>query len=567
MSNKMGVDFNGPQPIPIVSEVTETECSASICNQAGQLLFYTDSKNIYHANGTIMFGGNDIAGIGNASLTTSQGALIVPDPGNPSRYYVFTLARQLYLNVVDMSLNNGNGAVVLNHPQRGMICNDTLAEKMIAIKGCEKNIWVICHGNTRTEFLSFEVTVNKVDTVPVVSTVGFSAPGAYFQGEMKADPEGKRIIACKMIRSDGTELYNFDHVSGTVYNAVIIDTVGTYGAAFSPDGSKLYLCDWNTYKFLQYDLNNNYAKTELGNAQGTTKVRLAVDGKIYFVAEEGSFTNIGFGFLGRINNPNAVGTACQFQAIVPTLTFPNSNSTGLRLCLPNEVVVIGSEHGGGLYNRLMLDTSFCANEPLVDFALEASPGFSNYQWENGATGTGRNVTASGTYWVSYMTQCGRRTDTFKVNANALPPIQFEYNAPILSVTNSYHTYQWYKDGQLLVGETNATLSATDTGWYSLIVTNVAGCADSAFYRLSGATAINVIEDAVHVSVYPNPVQDILYINANVPLQLCLTDIQGRLMATTSSSQIDMRRLVAGLYILNIRQAKTGQLVAVRKIVK
>lgn len=569
MSNRVGVNFNTTPPSPISSEIYNSECSAAVCNDMGVLQFYTQGTRVWTATSTLMPNGNNINGIPEQTSSITQGSLIVPVPNSSSRYYLFTLAQDLYVNVVDMSLNNGNGDVDLTFPLRGSILADSLGEKMIAIRGCNNNVWVIVRRYWENKFLAFEITANGINTTPVASTGGHSMPQSYYQGEMKASPDGTKIMLCNTSNSGGLELFKFDHASGMVYQPVIIDSAAnTYGGAFSPDGTKFYSSIVNLQKMVQYDLNNNYERTILGESAGTLQVKLAVNGKIYFLSAVNFGGGPGSSYLGRINQPNNAGTACLFQDSVTNLAFANAGASNLFVSLPNEVVTVAPvSEGSGLTNRLMLDTGFCVSGTFPAITLNAFPVFTGYVWDNGATGPSRTVSQAGTYWVNYNTACGRRTDTFKINAHSLPDLQIQYNAPVLSANNTYSSYQWYKNGQVINGAVNASYTTTDTGWYSLTVTDSNGCSDSAYYQVKAPTGIGKYGQRSDIMVFPNPVKDVLYVQADVPLKLRLINAAGFILTEEQANKLSVTQYASGIYFLQIRDAKTGRLLKVHKFIK
>ncbi|RQO31713.1 hypothetical protein DBR32_07140 [Taibaiella sp. KBW10] len=572
MSKHAGLDFNGTQPVPMSSQITETECTAAVSDSFGSLRFYTDGSNIWNRFHNIMPNGLNINNTGIGNYTTTQGALIVPDPGNVNRYYVFTLKRYLYVNVVDMSLNNGLGDVVTTYPLKGIICHDTLGEKMVAIRGCNNNVWVVIRADRKPEFYSFQVKTTGLDTIPVISTAGYLPSIAYYQGQMAASSDGTKIVTCSTNDPSSLELFKFDHTSGIIYQSEVLDSnARSYGVAFSPDGNKIYYADMSdSGNFIQYDLIDR-VRTVLGKAQSITQVKLGVNGKVYFISEIGSFMGVpsDTSYLGCINKPNVFGLGCQFESRVPSLFFPNSGTTGLQLNLPNEVVMAkpaGSVEPA-LANRIILDTLFCAAEPFAAFNLHAYPVFTNYMWDNGTTGTSRPVTHGGTYWVRYNTICGPRTDTFKVRTNNIPNLQLQYNAPVLSTLGTYNSYQWYKGGQIIAAATGPSLTVSSTGWYSLKVGGGNGCSDSAAYYVGSVTSIEDTKNAARIDIFPNPVQDLVKVQADRPITLRLIDAKGRIITIEKGNSLSLGSYASGLYFIQVIEAKSGRILKVQQVTK
>jgi hypothetical protein len=85
-----GISFNrvkqGTIPYALNnSAMLTSEACASICDANGNLLFYTNGQTIYNRNHTVMVNGDGL----NGHTSAFQGALIVPQPGSDSLFYVF----------------------------------------------------------------------------------------------------------------------------------------------------------------------------------------------------------------------------------------------------------------------------------------------------------------------------------------------------------------------------------------------------------------------------------------------------------------------------------------------
>ncbi len=575
MSRQAGLYFNGSQPVPQSSAVGLTECSAAVSDASGNLLFYTDGSNVWDRTGAMMPNGADINGPGTNTYTTTQGALIVPFPEHPNLYYVFSLYSYLYLNVVDMSLNNGRGDIVTGHPLRGIIWNGVLGEKMIPIRGCDANIWVVTRSNVRPEFLAFEINANGINTTPVISgNMGVLPASNYFQGEMKASPDGSKIVTVNTIQESAVELFKFDITSGQVYHQEVIDSPrSAYGVAFSPDGSKIYISDiQNRGQLIQYDLHNNNNRTVIGSTHGVTKFKLAQDDKIYFRSVMGALGLPDYDFLGCINQPDQPGVACMFEEAVPSLGYLVTLNTGLGMSLPAEIVTAGHTGGQdtGPNGRLIFDTLICAVEaaPRLSLALNAYSQFSNYRWDDGTSGITRMVDAGGTYWVRYDTRCGSRTDTFRVNVHIMPAVEILYDNGLLTSVNTYDNYQWYRSGQPIAGATAATFRPADTGWYSLVAIEHNGCtASGSFHVTDNGTGIGTLPQGTAISIYPNPARDYIHISSDVPVTAVLLSADGRMISETENNIFPVAMLSDGIYFIRVSAKDGGTLLGVYKFVR
>jgi len=72
------------------------------------------------------------------------------------------------------------------------------------------------------------------------------------------------------------------------------------------------------------------------------------------------------------------------------------------------------------------------------------------------------------------------------------------------------------------------------------------------------TSVNRLEVNTEITVFPNPVQDILTVKSEEPIErIELCDLSGKILITTSQLSLDCKHLSSGLYILSI-YFKTGE---------
>src|SRR5574337_1264567 len=111
------LDFSSGNPIPTFSRCNSVEASASISDSSGHLIFYAsgDENNspwltsVFNKNQDTLQNGTGLIG----STSSTNGLIIIPFPASNSKYYIFsTDGLSLYTNIIDMSLNNGSGAVI-----------------------------------------------------------------------------------------------------------------------------------------------------------------------------------------------------------------------------------------------------------------------------------------------------------------------------------------------------------------------------------------------------------------------------------------------------------------------
>lgn len=311
--NNAGIDFNSNPPTFRSGSVNNSlDNTSAISDSAGNLLCYTDGQNIYTANGTIMNNGAPLMGSSNGG----QCALIVPRP-NSTLYYVFTVDQYNNNNgcrysIVDMNLNNGNGAVV----SANNLLFTPSTEKLEAVYNCNGNYyWIITHLWGSNQFFTFKLDANGLIAMPVISQIGSVHANAFnnAMGQMTLSPDKQRL-ACAIYDDGLIELFDFDINTGVLSNAITLTGfIHPWGISFSPNSQFLYYTSWYTTSINQIDVSLSNAaailnsKVNIGTVSGPGTqgyyagyMQLAPDGKIYVASFDDNF-------LGVISNPNAQG--------------------------------------------------------------------------------------------------------------------------------------------------------------------------------------------------------------------------------------------------------------------
>ncbi|MBT8187441.1 MAG: T9SS type B sorting domain-containing protein [Croceitalea sp.] len=243
-----GLDFNTGRPRPLLDgQINTIEGCEAFSDGNGNLLFYTEGKTVWNKEHKVMPNGTDLKG----SFSTSQAALVVPNPLNKNIFYVFTpddaLAENFNItngfnySVIDMSKDNGLGDVT----EKNFELLPQTSEKVSAVKNAKENYyWVVTHfGN---KFYSYKVDGSGVDATPTISTTGpMITDFANIRGNMKLSPDGTKLAIAHTIVKPGYAssfyLFDFDIDTGVVSNARMVnDKRLYYGVEFSSNSSKLY---------------------------------------------------------------------------------------------------------------------------------------------------------------------------------------------------------------------------------------------------------------------------------------------------------------------------------------
>jgi gliding motility-associated-like protein len=357
-----GIDFNTGSAAAIDDgQLITGEGCATISDEFGNLLFYTDGSLVYDAAHIIMPNGTGLKG--NSSSTSS--AIIVPLPGSLNLYYVFTVdtddlvyrnTEGLHYSIVDMSLNSGTGDIdVLN---KNINLLPITSEKLTAISNATGDgFWII--SQFQDLFYSFELTASGLSTSPVISQVApfvelITAPVtnvdvAAMRGYIKVNARGNRLVAAHFSNNTTAEfagitdvltarsaayanggelyLYDFDNATGIVSNPQPLltrqDGGSIYGVEFSGNGQFLYaevdymnssttqIFELIRGEIIQYDItaSNIVSSAIVIHQDNITPFRgalqLGLDNKIYHSRYQQNALSV-------INNPDDAGTNANY---------------------------------------------------------------------------------------------------------------------------------------------------------------------------------------------------------------------------------------------------------------
>ncbi len=354
--------------------------NASISDDDGNLLFYTNGCAVANAQHEIMENGEGInpgsvhedqCNLVGRGYSVTQSAIVLPYPDQDSVYAILHqrivrvldvpnnnfLIDGLYTTIVDMTMNNGLGAVIeKNEP----IYIDTLdAGLLTSVKHSNGEDWWMLlsdHFSNRIYKIlfsedGFELTGFQDIDAAVLTPQGNSAGQAIFS------PDGTKYA--RYSAADELRLYNFDRTTGELSNFQFIevppDTIGNPplgigGVAFSSSGRFLYLTNWDTV--FQLDMEAEDIQSSL---QVVAKwdgyfvldlpylpanfwlMQLAPDCRIYITMANN--TNI----LHVIHEPDKAGAACNVQQHIELPAwnagtmpnFPNYRLDVAPICNPD----------------------------------------------------------------------------------------------------------------------------------------------------------------------------------------------------------------------------------------
>jgi hypothetical protein len=319
--------------------------NASISDENGNLLFYTNGMYVADCTHTIMPHGDSINygyfynSMNNTGLGyfLNQGSIILPSPDDEKEffiihskivpdvnYYAYQRVEGLYYTTINMLLNNGLGDVYEGQKNVPIIL-DTLDYGYIS---------AVRHGNGRDWWIIVRELSQNCFYRVLLSPAGFTNYGLQCignsdkhptpQGQVLFSQDGSVFVRCSdtsFPTPTVVEIYSFDRCSGEFSNYKSFSIANTsmwVGLALSPSSQFLYYSN-QSYVY-QYDLwaDSVFATEQIIGIYDTfvsqfnmpvtyNQQLLGPDGIIYI---EGGATN----YFSTISNPDSPGTLCNFQA-------------------------------------------------------------------------------------------------------------------------------------------------------------------------------------------------------------------------------------------------------------
>ena len=254
--DRAGLNFNNNPPTALTnSQMTTHEGCATVSDSIGHLLFYTDGRQVWNSNHTVMPNGSGL--MGHESSTHS--AIVIPKPGSNTIYYIFTADAAenngiggYRFSELDMTLNGGLGNITAN---KNILLYAPSSEKLTAASHNNGiDIWVITKELNNHTYRSYKVTCNGVDINPVISTVAPISGNTlgYRTGYFKVSPDGTKIVNARNLEG-GWDLLKFNNTTGIISDRILIERpiaqINMYGAEFSPDSKLVYLNGSFTYQY------------------------------------------------------------------------------------------------------------------------------------------------------------------------------------------------------------------------------------------------------------------------------------------------------------------------------
>lgn len=489
----IGLDFTSGSPVLVSGgppSITQ-EGTAMMSDPQGNLLFYSNGEIVWDGNNNVMPNGSGMLG----NQSSFQAAAVVPHPGNPDRYFLFTNDHQispLYYSEIDMTLNGGLGDVVAG--TKNTLLSNHVNESLTTTRHCNGiDYWVIYPDTSSGTFNCHLVDANGVDPTPVQSVVPFNLYTTYLSLNSTNDQIGFGACHFNPVTLATSPCWaaicDFDASTGIISNPrtyEIDSSVLQYGASFSPDGSKFYISGINmgsslTNNVLQLDLslqdstliqNNIYYFNPAGQIEGGG-IQLGPDGRIYHATEIFSATHIGI-----IENPNSAGAACSYnpngipvppntlQAGMPNILKPRVSGADISIsgspsiCLPDDSVTYSISLGCSITDSDSIEWQHTGPNTVLGISSDASEIYLDFQ-----------TTGTDSLFVTVYTLCGIGHDTLVIQSSYGEQTDLGPNIVLcagdqitLNPGTGFDSYQWSDNST----GPDLTVSTAGTYWVQCV---------------------------------------------------------------------------------------------------
>lgn len=566
-----GLDFNcdPPRAVSGIPHDVEEGC-ATISDSNGNILFFTDADSVWDRTLNAMPNGFGIGGrCTYHPNSATQAALILPKPGSTTLYYIFTvdcIEDTLYngfrYSIVDMSLNNGKGDVTV----KNQLLFYPSTEKIASVKHFNNtDYWIVAHEYGTNNFYSYRLTSSGL-SAPIISSTGqvhlyspvapnpsCAIPEQIARGYLKFSPDGSKLVSLecpddypngwpplgKPLYALHPEIFAFDNNTGTVQSSYVIDhpdSLVYYGASFSPDGSRLYLSGaWFGSYIHQYNLLAG-SQTAIVNSRtilfndttashNVAAMQLATNGKLYVAV------GYAYQWLDVINNPNALGTSCNFQQA----------AISLYVCPSNKYSRYGMPNFCESYFQTITPSNPCPDFINADFTFSDTCFNSSTQFNDVSTIFPETITV----WKWGFNDPSSGAANYSNMQN--PTHQFTY-------TGAYNV-------QLIVMTDTGVVCKTDT---IIKTVNIQIC--------TGINEINGVP--FYATVFPNPFNQKFNLQIQpknqMTIHITVYDVTGKIIETfekeiSKTTSINFgEHLTNGIYLLQIR---SDNLIINKKLIK
>lgn len=502
-------------------EFYQIEGSAVANDSTGNMLLYTSGEKIWNRYNLLMENGDSLMG----SITSTTSALVIPKPGNPDLFYMFTSGQggYPYLNDADtvkhgiryslVSQCKGSGLGEIVNGEKNVLLYKPAIEGMAAtLHANGTDVWVATHEIDSDEFVVYKITEEGISTPLRISTGFVHTSEINFYntiGQMKFSPDGKWLAKVAMW-TGVIEIFPFDNETGTIGPTYVWQWIyRPYGFEFSPDGKKYYVGGNEERELYQFDMKywngadawiNRYTPFRAYPFKHNPLMGCNIF-QLQLAPDLSLFTNA----LVRIENPNDEGATLRVDS---TLMYIASNP----IHNPNSYLVgLPSFISSYFDHSPKIEYSYTCFGDSVSFRLLYADSVASVAWDFGDAGSMQNQSSkkfprhqynqTGNYMVTArltMLDGSIRLKERKVIMKdfivELGPGQIVCDEPYFELDASQGEvvcYTWQD------GSHEPKFLASETGWHWVDVRN-SGCTkrDSVYLVFETTPEVDLGEDQI-----------------------------------------------------------------------
>jgi hypothetical protein len=407
-------------------------------------------------------------------------------------------------------------------------------------------LWARKEGGSGFEYgrsIVADVSGNIYITGPFNSTFSYGATTLTNAGSLdifvsKHDPSGNNLWVKSIGGADADETYD-----------IALDAAGNTYITGQFQSNNMLVGSTTLANAGGYDVL--VAKYDpAGNAEWAKSTGGAADDRCYGISVDGSGSSYIAGFFGSTNI--GFGSTLLNNAGGSDFFAARLGSCSIAPVQPGLITGVGTP----------------CESSTETYSVGSVSGAVTYSWTLPAGWLGTSTTNSitttvgtlgGNITVEAVNACGvspLRTLAI-TSVLSLPSPTITQSGNTLSVTTSFSSYQWYLNGTAISGATSQSHIASQNGNYHVVVTGSNNCSGQ-------SNTLGIILDVTEVnlktglSLYPNPVQTMLYLNHDKAVGMInVYNSLGRkvheVYIEQNHAEINLAHLPAGAYVLRTEE--------------
>jgi gliding motility-associated-like protein len=563
--DSLAMNFNGLTPqISTNSGMFARMSPVSVSDKQGNLLFYAKATELFDASHQVMQ--NGILDVQSKFYVPQFGihTLAVKKPCSNTEYFFFYYEKEnnpihfdLKVALIDMSLNNGLGAVVYKDSLIHHMADPSIAS---TVHSDNNSVWVVIRDKLQAIYYSYHITPAGIQNNPTISNIGFPSDVNSYGPSLRFSPDGSHLLAChgcgNTVNCDTNDynrfqLFGFDRSTGQLNNHRPLNYPASYisipavsafpnfrfplEGEFSRDGNMVYLRNVHNVNFkfnlssphdtLVRMFNQVYPSGESDSS--FSSMRIGPDGKMYGIFFDTNATLR----LARIPNPN---NPIQYPGLTDTIInlprdpwfglprFPTSN-------LLNRSITYSDSCQFNQVALSLVDTQFL-DSAVWDFGDGTSMSSTQFPVQHSYANPGSYAISAALFHGCEVDSVFDTITIYTQPSADLGPdtILCEGDTLDLAFTDTSFNYLWS------TGDTNLNLRILLPDTYSIAVSNVCGVATD-----------TVVIDSLIPALVHLPSDTLLCLGDT--LELDATVALGSYLWSTGSTQPMYNVTQAGIY--------------------